>query len=62
MLTKYAGRSLKIPSFLYSMLNNFLLITHPVCDTQMQWLQSASDISRSLFVIIAEASAKPNRE
>lgn len=47
---------------LMSSVLNMLIITHPVCDTQMQWLQSASDISSSLFVTIADASAKPNRE
>lgn len=28
----------------------------------MQWSQSARDISKNLFVIIAEVSANPNRE
>jgi len=28
----------------------------------MQWLQSANDISKNLFVIIAEVSANPNSE
>ena len=33
----------------------------PVCETQIQWLQSASDICSNLLVITALASAKPNK-
>lgn len=33
-----------------------------MCDTHIQWLQSANDISRNLFVMIAEVSANPKSE
>lgn len=33
-----------------------------MCDTQIQWLQSAKDISKNLLVMIAEVSANPNSE
>lgn len=38
------------------------VFSFPMWDTQMQWLQSARDISRNLFVMMAETSAKPNKE
>lgn len=38
------------------------VFSFPVCDTHIQWLQSANDISKNLFVKIADASAKPKSE
>jgi hypothetical protein len=47
--------------YFYKLTNNKIII-YPICDTQIQWLQSANDISKNLFVMIADVSANPKRE